>query len=162
MMFFHDRHFPKSGEFIRNEMPHFAQKNPKPFGVFVDYIGGDRALALSATSAGTYPRVKISKDIRKDCNLPGNAVASGCFCPVRPDFIYFPDWCVESFEEGSMSKWNFAGKLLHEAVHWGRFKNGLSSRINDNEAGRLFEIDAGFSNSKGDYWNRKPRDIDDI
>lgn len=162
MMFFHDRYFPKTGEFIRTEIPHFAKRNPKTFQIFADYLGGDQNLAASATSAGTYPRVIISKDIRKDCQLPGNAVAGGCHCPVRPDYIYFPESHMQAFEDGNTTNWLFTGKLLHECVHWGRYKNGLSRRIDDDEAGLHFEFKAGFSKSKGNYWNKKPIHIDDI
>lgn len=33
----------------------------------------------------------------------------------------------------------FERTLLHEVVHWGRFIGGKSNRINDKEAGSLFE-----------------------
>lgn len=166
MMFFEDRNFPNIGKFIREEMPHFGQRNPKQFKVFIEMFDGDRSIAETAINAGTYPRVMITENIRQDCSLPGMAVASGCFCPVRPNYIYFPARYMRQFETGNETRWNFAGKLLHECVHWGRLKKNLSRRILhggiDHEAGRVFERKAGFSNSKSNYWNKTPISIDNI
>ena len=139
MMFFQDGEYPVCAGIIRNRVIGINKTSPKIFSALVECIEGG-TLAREAVTAGRYPRVNIANFVKNGQRVRNiGGMYSGECDPELKNIVFVNTHVARGIENDPELAEVFERTLLHEVVHWGRFIGGKSNRINDKEAGSLFE-----------------------
>lgn len=139
MMLFFDGQYPNCAAFIRSKMIGMHPLH-HVYRAMVECVE-DEKLVASLFSPGTYPRIVI-EDLRAQMKgrltFPGGIYQGEC----RADKLNHVDLDMtmcRGVENDPKFTRDLEHTLLHEAVHWGRFIAGKSSKIDNKEAGNWFE-----------------------
>jgi hypothetical protein len=107
------------------------QQHPGVYDAFVE-VCGSAAWANLALRANYGPLVTIKA--LEYCGLyPGRSW-------FRSSNEVYVDECIaKGYENGTGGWQTWEATVLHELTHWARYKGGLSSKFNGEEAGEAFE-----------------------
>jgi len=146
--------FPTCGRYLQYWLSPttLQQKVPDRWKIFVKWCGSE-AMAIEACTWNRGPLIQInSKRVGHAIGKTGNA-ASG----QGGDIICFIHAQVANAYEKGDGWIIWESTVLHEMVHWARYKNNLPQGPDENDVGKQFEAEAyGADVTVNTPWRKGP------